>query len=62
MQIRLGANVSGSESAGWLDICRRVEAVGLDEIGVADHLVTGSGRDGDASLEDLGDVAQALRP
>lgn len=42
MQIRLGVNVIGCEPAGWLDICRRVEAVGLDEISVADHLVTGS--------------------
>jgi probable F420-dependent oxidoreductase len=42
MQPRIGVNLLASEPARWLDDCRRAEALGFDEISVADHLVEGS--------------------
>jgi len=39
---RLGVNLLGRDPGGWLDDCRRVEALGFDEISVADHLVKGA--------------------
>jgi len=42
MRPRLGVNVLASDPGGWLEDCRRIEALGFDEISVADHLVDGS--------------------
>jgi probable F420-dependent oxidoreductase len=42
MRPRLGVNLLASDPSGWLDDCRRIEALGFDEISVADHLVDGS--------------------
>jgi probable F420-dependent oxidoreductase len=42
MRPRIGVNLLASEPARWLDDCRRAEALGFDEISVADHLVEGS--------------------
>lgn len=39
---RLGVNLMGSDPRTWLDDCRRIEGLGLDQVSVADHLVEGS--------------------
>lgn len=39
---RLGVNLLAGDPETWLDDCRRIEAMGFDEISVADHLVEGS--------------------
>ena len=39
---RLGVNLLAGDPGGWPDDCRRIEAMGFDEISVADHLVDGS--------------------
>jgi probable F420-dependent oxidoreductase len=41
MRPRLGVSSLGTEPAAWPDWCRQVEALGLDEVSVADHLKPG---------------------
>jgi probable F420-dependent oxidoreductase len=42
MRPRLGVSSVGVPAASWADHCRRIEAAGLDEISVSDHLVPGA--------------------
>jgi probable F420-dependent oxidoreductase len=41
MRPRLGVSILAVDAATWPDWCRRVEAAGLDELSMADHLTPG---------------------
>lgn len=41
MRPRIGVSSLVADAAGWPDWCRRLEAAGIDEISVADHLKAG---------------------
>src|SRR5688500_18098852 len=41
MRPRLGVSTLGADAEAWPDRCRRLEAAGIDEISVADHLAPG---------------------
>lgn len=42
MQPRIGVSSIGAEAASWVDRCRQLEAIAIDEISVSDHLVAGA--------------------